>query len=170
MRQTPPGISVSTMNDSSKSQVILRTNAEWGATLEGLYVSNDVVPPDPIYSGGMPIEFLDLGISTAQFWPTGTIQVSYSSDAELEKMKTALRTVLVPPVGEALVLEEVKYVPSLREIRATYDELKAAVMTLSLGSGNLRPQMHDYSSGRLRKIQQAIRTGSKIELGEIIKF
>jgi len=170
MRQTPPGISVSTMNNSSKSQIILWTNAEWEATRIGLYDRDDVVRPEPVESGGMPIEFRDLDASTAQFWHTGKIQVTYSSDAELGKIKAALRTVLVPPAEEMLILEEVGHVPSFRGISTTYDELKAAVMMLPSGSGNSTPRMHDYSGGRLRKIQEALRTGSKIEPGEIIKL
>ncbi len=131
MRQTPPGFSVSKMSDSRRRQILLQTNADWEATRQGLYLRDDVIRPEPIFSGGMPIEFRNHGAPMCQFWPSGMIQVSSASDEE-EEIMASLRTVLVPPDGEALLLEEVRRDPSHGEIRDIYDEYRSGLLALRL--------------------------------------
>lgn len=131
MYQTPPGFSVSKMSDSRRRQILLQTNADWEATRQDLYLRDDVIRPEPIFSGGMPIEFRNHGAPMCQFWPSGMIQVSSASDEE-EEIMASLRTVLVPPDGEALLLEEVRRDPSHGEIRDIYDEYRSGLLALRL--------------------------------------
>lgn len=132
IRSIPPLFSVVKMRDRRRRQILLQTNADWWATLRALYLRDDVSPPEPIYRGGMPITFQNTGTPPSLFWPTGTIQVSYLSEEELEELMDALRLVLVSPSGEALLLEEMRRDPSYGEIRAIYDEYGSGLLALRL--------------------------------------
>jgi hypothetical protein len=128
MSSIPPLFSVSKRRNRRRAQVYLRTNADWEATRQALYSRNGVIPPEEIYRGGMPIEFKNSGTPPSLFWPTGMIQVSSLSDGELDETRAVLRTVLVPPAGETLILQEVRRDPSYQEIRAPYEEVRAGLL------------------------------------------
>jgi len=120
------------LRNRRRAQILLWTNAEWEATRQALYGRDDVANPETIHRGRMPIAFLNLGASPTLFNSTGTIQVSYQSEEELEALKAALLSVLVPPAGKALLLEEVRRDPSYGEVRDIYDEYRSGLLALRL--------------------------------------